>query len=62
VTPTSSKADELLAKQVQVVADGMCDACVLMFVRVHPPISTIIHRHLFALRPPLGDRYEIDAR
>jgi len=25
------KAQELLAKQVQVVADGMCDACVLMF-------------------------------
>lgn len=27
----SSKADELLAKQVQVVSDGMCDACVQMF-------------------------------
>jgi glutathione S-transferase len=26
------KADELLAKQVQVVADGVADACVLMFV------------------------------
>jgi glutathione S-transferase len=29
----AEKADELLAKQIQVVADGMCDACVLMFVR-----------------------------
>ena len=28
----ADKADELLAKQVQVVTDGMCDACVLMFV------------------------------
>ena len=26
-----NKADELLAKQVQVVTDGMCDACVLLF-------------------------------
>ena len=26
-----TKEDELLAKQVQVVADGMCDACVLLF-------------------------------
>ena len=26
------RAEELFAKQVQVVADGMCDACVLMFV------------------------------
>jgi hypothetical protein len=41
MTPTSSKADELLAKQVQVVADGMCDACVLMFVRV--VLSSCIH-------------------
>lgn len=30
-----AKADELLAKQVQVVADGMCDACVLMFVSLN---------------------------
>ena len=26
-----NKEDELLAKQVQVVTDGMCDACVLLF-------------------------------
>jgi glutathione S-transferase len=26
-----SKEDELFAKQVEVVADGMCDACVLLF-------------------------------
>lgn len=26
-----SKEKELLAKQIQVIADGMCDACVLMF-------------------------------
>jgi glutathione S-transferase len=27
----AEKTDELLAKQIQVVADGMCDACVLLF-------------------------------
>ena len=26
-----NKEDELLAKQIQVVTDGMCDACVLLF-------------------------------
>ena len=35
----ASKTSELLAKQIQVIADGMCDACVLMFFekqREHP--------------------------
>ena len=27
----ADKAKELLAKQIQVISDGMCDACVLMF-------------------------------
>ena len=34
-----NKEDELLAKQIQVVTDGMCDACVLVFFekqREHP--------------------------
>ena len=29
--PTSSPADRLIAKQVEVVCDGMCDALVLLF-------------------------------
>ena len=39
------KAQELLAKQVQVVADGMCDACVLMFVRC---LYSFLHSHLLS--------------
>lgn len=35
----AEKSKELLAKQIQVITDGMCDACVLMFFekqREHP--------------------------